>query len=203
MFSYLVLRRYEFIPFAESKERLCIAAAHPLSEAVVNELEQICKQQLLVYLAPVDRIQQIQMKMRPRGPYQERHHARVRVRMPAQYRFIKSDRIDLDEAPRDGMLLNISEGGFLILGQAEPFEPAQVADAEVGLYVEFTSESQTLLAKCRVRHVSAFKQPPSPTVWWSTGVEIVEMQPEALRVLKSICADAAIELMKKRTTCRR
>jgi hypothetical protein len=202
IFSYLVLRRHEIVPFTESKERLCVAASRPLTEAVVNELEVICGRRLQVYLAPLDQIHHIQFKMRPRGPYQERHFARVRVRIPVNYSFIGGNGLALQSAIRGGFILNMSEGGFLIMGAGDAEQdPAELIERGATLGLEFLSEFGKVEAVCQVRHCCAFRQPPEEKLYWNMGLEIVSILRRDADALKDACAHVAIDRMKNRALC--
>ncbi len=201
VFSFLTMQRYEIVPFSESREMMCIAAAHPLTDMARMELEKLAKRNLLVFLAPIDQIQDLQFRIRPRGPNQERRHARVKIAVHADYQFCDEHGVNLDETVREGIVENMSDGGFLIVG---PVETAHSANELVRqgscLRIGFLCGERSIHAICKIRHIE-----PAPAVpeggqkQWHFGLEIAQVEPEDLNQLKDACARSTMDQMKKRS----
>jgi hypothetical protein len=199
VFSYLTMQRFEFVPFAETKEMLCIAAAHPLSDLTRLELEKISRRNLLVFLAPLDQIQDQQFRIRPRGPHQERHHVRVRAALHATYQFCDEHGVNLDLELRDATVENMSDGGFLIAGPVETEHTAgDLVRQGICVRVEMMCGERPVHTICKIRHVETAKNEDAKE-HWHFGVEIVQIAAEELGILKDACSHASIEQMKKRS----
>jgi hypothetical protein len=201
IFSFLTMQRHEFVPVNESKEMLSIAAAHPLSQEVRTELELLARREVLVFLAPLDQIQDLQFRIRPRGPHLERHFPRLRTELIVAYIFCNEDGVNFDHTVRHGTIENISDNGLLIFGNPEPgHHPSDFSRRGMCARVEFDCFERHIHAICRICHVEAEKhRPAAEDDAWHFGLEIIRIDPEEAAYLKDLCTRHLMDRMKYRS----
>jgi hypothetical protein len=200
IFSFLTMQRHEFVPVSESKEMLSIAAAHPLSEEAHAEIEKIARREILVFLAPLDQIQDLQFRIRPRGPLQQRQHPRLKTELVVAYVFCDEHGVNLDHTVRHGTIENISDNGLLIFGIPEPGHRAsEYSRHDMCARVEFDCFERHIHAICRIRHVEVEKsRDPQEEDSWHFGLEIIRIDPGESAYLKDICTRHLMDRMKHR-----
>jgi hypothetical protein len=188
IFTYLTMQRHEFVPVSESKEMLSIAAAHPLNDKAIKEIEMIAGREVLVSLAPLDQIQDLQFRIRPRGQVQDRHHPRVKSELGVAYVFCNEEGVNLDNTVRHGTIGNLSDGGFLIIGPAEAEHSLKdLSRRGICARIQFECYQRDIHALCRIRHVTARKAGDQGEEQWQFGVEIIRIEPGEAAYLKYVC----------------
>lgn len=199
-FTYLLMMRYEFIPFAESDDTMWIAAAAPISNEGVTELMKICGKQVLVFLSPANQIRARLFRLRPRPPYQEREHVRLRAALPANYELCGEHGVPADDQHFDGVTENISETGMSIYGPAHPTLPlSDVIEQAPLVRVNLATPRGDVHALCRIRHVEVRENASAPGLNWHFGTEIVEIDAAEAELLKRICIEMGIDRMRERS----
>jgi hypothetical protein len=114
LFSYLTLKRYEFIPMDASPYLLCIAAASPLAPEDQAKLEELANRPIQVFLVPEDGLQERLFQWMPSKSEKERQFERVALSFPAFLQFCNAKGFSLDGKVLDGYTLDLSEGGLKI-----------------------------------------------------------------------------------------
>lgn len=199
-FSYLLMMRYEFIPFAESDDTLWVAACAPISIDGVAELMKSSNKQVLVFLAPANQIRARLFRLKPRPPYQDREHVRLRAALPANYELCGEHGVPDDDQHFDGITDNISETGISICGPAHPTLPlSDVIEQSPLLRVNLATPRGDVHALCRVRHVEVRDHASIPGLTWHLGTEIVEIDPAEAELLKRVCIEMGIDRMRERS----
>lgn len=199
-FSYLLMMRYEFIPFAESEDTIWIAACAPLSIDGVAELMKTSNKQVLVFLAPANQIRSRLFRLRPRPPYQDRAHVRLRAALPANYELCGEHGVSDDDQHFDGITDNISETGIGIYGPPHPTLPlSDVIEQAPLVRVNLATPRGDVHALCRVRHVEVKEHASIPGLTWQLGTEIVEIDPAEAELLKRVCIELGIDRMRERS----
>lgn len=195
IYSYLTMMRYDFVPFALSKEMLCVAAGAPMPLEATNELSRACTKEVLVFLAPVDQIRSHLFKLRPRAPFKERQHPRLKAAIPVSFQYCDENGINLDEVIHTGQAQDVSEGGFLVeTPPPEGLTAHALLEHRSQVRLEFSWHPQEIHALCAIRHIET---PSRPAVTghavWLLGLQIVNLPPHDLELLHEICAKAGIE----------
>jgi len=199
-FSYLLMMRYEFIPFAESDDTMWIAACAPLSIDGAAELMKTSNKQVLVFLAPTNQIRARLFRLRPRPQYQDREHVRLRAALPANYELCGEHGVPDDDQHFDGITDNISETGISICGPAHPTLPlSDVIEQSPLMRVNLATPRGDVHALCRVRHVEVREHATIPGLTWHLGTEIIEIDPAEAELLKRVCIEMGIDRMRERS----
>jgi hypothetical protein len=198
-FSYLQLMQIDFVPFAESADTLWIAAAAPLTTEAVTELMKTSGKQVMVFLAPANQIRARLFRLRPRPPYQERAHVRLRAALPVSYEFCSEHFVPVDEYNFDGMTANISETGMSISGPAHPtLQPNALLHEAPVVRLNLATPRGEVQALCRLRHIEINETADAPGLPWHMGTEIIEIDPIEADLLRKICIEMGIERMHSR-----
>jgi hypothetical protein len=198
-FSYLTMQRYEFVPMTETKEQVFIAAAHPLPLQVLNELERTTRRPIFVFLAPLDQIQRLQFQRRPGGALHERRNSRTRIHVHAVYQFCNEQGINTDNQQKEGIVSNMSDGGFLLVGPAEAVcTPSEFVKKNMCVRIEFNYGDLQIHAFCKLRHIETIQPPTEDQPTWAMGMQILQIDPAEAQKLRDACTRAAIDQMKKR-----
>lgn len=190
---YALMTKYEFIPFDDSGELLCIAAANPIPASALAQMESISARKIEVFLAQDDLVHKNLLRLRPAQAKTMRQHVRYRTDLPFQYRLCNRLGSLLDEALFQGRLVDISEGGFLAEGPApDPIKPDEILRRGICMRVELTHGQNSFRALCGVRYVKPKENVAPGELPWVFGLQVVEMGDADRRQLKEICMHIGI-----------
>jgi hypothetical protein len=183
LFPPEALLRHEVVPFDDAGMFVCVAASSPLPPTVVRELETICRRKIEMFLAREDQVRQFLQTIKPKQAVVPRKHIRYDTSVPVAYQFCTRFGEMTDPTQYDGMVINVSEGGFSIDGPA--LNMKQPEDLlRVGMcmsLVVYPAAPQEFKTLCRLKLI----QPKSSR--WTFNVEILQASAEDRRHLKELC----------------
>jgi hypothetical protein len=200
LFTYLTMLQNEFIPFAESKELLCIAAAQPLSSETLNDLGKHCPKPILVFLAPLDQIREHLFKLRPRDRFLDRRYFRFPSEIHASFQLCDRHGVNLDENIHEGEIIDISENGFLI--KTSPPTNLRIHELiERGTQVRLAIlwKPDDVHALCKLRHVEVPARPEMGRFDWRMGVQMLDISAKDKETLHQVCKEAGESRLRNRT----
>lgn len=205
LFAQSTMLRYEFLPFDESQQMLCIATANPIPPQILHDLERQAKRKIEVFLAQEDLVLKELDKIRPKVKRQERKHMRYEVALPIAYQFCNRLGRAAEETLYHGQTIDISEGGFLCEGNT----PKLITPEDLmrrGICVRLTVSKYPIevRALCSLRFIKNREEEeggaqdlPFP---WVFGTQVLEISEEDKRKLKEICVQVAMRPDKERGT---
>jgi hypothetical protein len=185
IFSYLTMRRHEFVPFDKSGSTIYVASAQPLKTAALAELEKKCGTTLMVFLAPEQAILERISKLATQR-LKERRHARFKVALEATYSFCSADGTALTKQVLPGMVLDLSEGGLKLRGpDASIGGPDQLIQQSVCARVNIICAPESIHAFCGLRFMQPVLGSDPPR--WVFGFEILKISEEHRELLRQMC----------------
>jgi hypothetical protein len=191
IFTYLTLLKHEFVPFQSDAETISIAAAAPLSQRTISELEQRCGKKVKQVLAEDDVILKLLYKMQPKEARRMRKHTRYKVSLPIEFRAFNQHSSTPGDEVFYGKTIDISEDGLLVAA-AEDLQRRGTC-----LSFSFSLPPDQVKGLCSVRHMTAKGSPFSeyPIV---LGMQFASMTPDQRSILKQICIHVGMWNMKDR-----
>lgn len=192
-FKYLEMLRLECIPYQESRDIICVAAARPLRVEDINRLERYSRKHLLVFLGQEDLIHDMLFKIKPRTVHKARRYARYRAALPLYFQFCSPNGSPLEETLHQGASLDISEGGFQVEGEATKLcAPEEVVRRGLCVRLAVRLEGQEMHAVCAVRFVKVFAKQAEHIYPWVYGFQIQRISEDDRVMLRDICIRAGI-----------
>jgi hypothetical protein len=175
IFPASTLRHHQLIPFDHVENVICVATPRPLDVSTIRDLEQRYSIKLLVFIAPVEQVQDALDQIDPQEPSQRRSSERYTLSGAGLFRF---SLFDLTTFPV--RILNIGKGGFMF--QTE--DDISRCGVAVNFLLALTPHKVQGLGSvrfCRYQQISEDR-------WaWVGGVEILEMEPEDRATLDKVC----------------
>lgn len=195
LFSFLTMLRFQFVPFAMSKDLICLAASAPIDPSIVKSLERQSQRHVVVFLAPADQIHELQAQFRPHPQRSDIRATRVRIEIPVQFYFCDVGGRPLDNKVRDGMTLSLSENAVMFKSSIEP-EESRTRMAAPGLLirVSLNPTSEPIRATGRI----AYSKSSADENEWVYGVEFLQVAPNDVGRLQQLYEDAVISKFKRR-----
>jgi hypothetical protein len=189
-FPQTLLSRLEFIPFDAGRRLLCVAAANPIPEREVRELEKLAGKKVEVFLAQEDLILLALDKLRSSDKRPERKHRRYEIAVPIQWQLCNRLGAPAEKETQRGLTRDVSEGGFSVVGTASKLgSPETVRRRGLCAKIRLEVAPRELHALCQVRFVkvdeTGTKDASAPL--WFYGLEILEMADADRRKLKELC----------------
>lgn len=205
LFAQSTMLRYEFLPFDESQQMLCIATANPIPPQILHDLERQAKRKIEVFLAQEDLVLQELDKIRPKVKRQERKHMRYEVALPIAYQFCNRLGRAAEETLYHGQTIDISEGGFLCEGNTpQLITPEDLMRRGICVRLTVSKYPIEVRALCSLRFIKNREEEdggaqglPFP---WVFGTQVLEISEEDKRKLKEICVQVAMRPDKERGT---
>lgn len=181
IFPPLTMLRYQFIPFAQTRETISVATTRPLPQQLMYDLRKKCAKKIQVFMAPDDVITAKLYKSKPGGQRKLRKHKRYEIAVPVYFHFARSLKESQEGLLYDGRTINISEGG-LTIGTHE-----NITIQGRTIRVRFALPPNTVDGLYTFRHstrrsVQTFDDTP-----WVTGLEVLEMSAVSRSNLKAMC----------------
>jgi hypothetical protein len=180
-FPYLTMLKYEFVPVEETSTNVLVAAAHPLSPRLLDDLKKRCGKTITVYLAEDDLVMNLLYSMQPAKDRKLRKSTRYTLSVPIEFRFYNRQLGSLGEKVYAGRTINISESGFMI---------ALTDDLRrygTAVRVSFELAPQRVEALCSIRYIRDISSAGLTKLPWTLGLQIVEMSSMDRSELKQIC----------------
>lgn len=205
LFAQSTMLRYEFLPFDESQQMLCIATANPIPLQILHDLERQAKRKIEVFLAQEDLVLKELDKIRPKVKRQERKHMRYEVALPIAYQFCNRLGRAAEETLYHGQTIDISEGGFLCEGNTpQLITPEDLMRRGICVRLTVSKYPIEVRALCSLRFIKNREEEdggaqglPFP---WVFGTQVLEISEEDKRKLKEICVQVAMRPDKERGT---
>jgi hypothetical protein len=188
-FTCLTLLRFQIVPFAETNDLVCIAAAEPLSEDSLKHLEEKVNRHVMVFLAPADQIHALQSRIHRDGLLPKRVCTRVKIVLPVFYQICNEQGILLNNVCRQGETIDLTEHGALIVGPEESLFPASQLVENGYLKLQIDKDGCDIRAIARILRISPSQN--LQTAKWLYGLEIFRIEkPNALKI-RELCEMAA------------
>ena len=192
VFSRLTLLRLKIVPFDQKGEAICVAAARPLKQEVLRDLERNTQRSLHIFLAPESRIKEALSSLDAKRQ-KERKFVRYKSSLPVTYTFCASDGRPLADTVHQGTALEISEGGFKIEGTPSGVGmPQELLARGVMMNVVFCDRPQPISVVCHLRSVVPNPQSAGTRPTWIFGLQVAQAAEKDLCTLREICIRAGM-----------
>ncbi|HYF48997.1 MAG TPA: PilZ domain-containing protein [Planctomycetota bacterium] len=198
-FTHATMLNHEFVPFDEARNFVCVAAANPLRQTLVKELETLCGKKVEVFIAEEEKVLKLLDSITIKQQRKQRKHIRYDVSLPIKYQFCSRLGTPAEHVVHQGLTVNISEGGMLIEGSPSALgtpEDMRRRGMCVSIDLPYLG-GKDIHAVCQLRAVREKEKHSSVEPKWLIGIELVEMSAEDRRRMKEICVKAVMSLQKK------
>jgi hypothetical protein len=191
-FSRELMIRYDFVPFDENRELVCVAAGSLLPSSVLQELHQVAGKKVDVYLAPEEEVLRVLDTLRSREPRQEAEAKRRPVMLPAQYQFCNRLGRITDEATYPGRTVEVQEDSLIVEGPApRALLPDEVRRRGLCLRVEVAWGASHIHLLCDPRSIEIRQRLQSHELPWLMSLRILEVLPDDLKVFQRLCTEVS------------
>ena len=192
MFSYLTMLRYEFIPFQDTPDQLCIAAAHLIPPRMLVELEQRCGKRVKVFLGEDDLIMKALYALQPSKERKLRRQKRYKLSVPITFRFFNRQQGLVADQSYFGKTVDVSEAGFMLTTSED------LKRRGTCVHVQFSLPPENVTALCSIRYIKENHLEDKKEMPWIVGLQVMDMTPEYRTQLKEICVRASMWNLKDR-----
>ncbi len=188
--SPLMMHKYRAVPFAMEKGRLKLAASYPLKEKDIAAIAEEAGMAVQVYMADEEFIAGLlRTKAAVGRPAAGGRAPRFRITLPVRFLVCDREGSPIDELPRDGVTIDVSESGFLIQGPAAGgLSPGTVPpDKPKTMRIAISWRRAEIKALCRIVSVL-----PAEMGHFKYALNIASLADEDRRNLKEMCISAGV-----------
>ncbi|MCX7806655.1 MAG: PilZ domain-containing protein [Planctomycetota bacterium] len=188
--SPLMMHKYRAVPFATEKGRLKLAASYPLKEKDIAAIAEEAGKAVQVYMADEEYIAVLLRTKAAVGRTTTGSRApRFRITLPVRFLVCDRDGSPIDEFPRDGVTIDVSESGLLIQGPAAGgLSPGTVPpENPKTMRVAITWRHAQIRALCGIVSVL-----PAEMGHFKYALRIESLPDEDGRLLKEMCISAGV-----------